>query len=227
LFPTVAGYSGNGVGLLTTGASYGPNVSSQMSSVWIGAANAYAGWSASSNQPVLGQDSWYHVRMKLPSGAYQPTTGQWNWMIGWHNDGHTAPTGAGPYSIDFGIYTDYPVVSGAVGQNPHFALRLAGGDSANPTYQTVELPARISYDHWYDITFHFVWHTSSSIGLAEWYLDGQQMLSEHFPTLYHNPDGTQSYNAFGVYNYHLAAPWDSRVDFDDIAIGPTRTSVGG
>ncbi len=220
-----AGLQRYGVGLTTTGASFGPNASSQATCIWVGASSAYAGISPSGEQ-VQGQDAWYHVRMLLPSASYQPTTGQWNWLVEWHDDNHTAASGVDPVSMALGIYTDYPVVNGGVGQNPHLVLRLAGGSSASPTYQSIELPDLVTDDHWYDLTFHFVWSADPNAGLVEWYVDGSQVLSEHFPTLFTNPDGTVSYNTFGVYNYHLAAPWNSTVDFDDLAIGPTQASVG-
>lgn len=227
LIQPVPGDGSGSVGLVTTGSSYGPNVSSQMTAISTDPIHAHAGISPATGTPVEGQDTWYHVRIRFPSGAFEPTTGQWNWFVEWHDDPITAPGGGGPYSIAMGVYTDYPVVSGGVGQNPHLVLRLAGGQSAAPTYESVELPALVSYDHWYDISFHFVWSTNPAVGLAEWYVDGTQVLSEHFPTLYTRPDGSQGYNEFGVYNYHLAFPLDSTVDFDHIAIGPTRASVGG
>jgi hypothetical protein len=175
---------------------------------------------------VLGQDTWYRVRMKLPSNAYAPTTGQWNWLVEWHDDAHTQ--GYGANSTALGIFTDYPTVSGAVGQNPRLALRLAGGKSASPTYRAIELPSNsLQYDHWYDLVFHFVWHTDSNIGYVQWWVDGNKWADLHFPTLFVNPDGTQSYNLYGLYNYHLAAPWTSEVDYDSAAIGPSLSSVGG
>jgi hypothetical protein len=223
LYRSVSGYSGAAAGLLTTSSSYGPNTSSQMSALWVSPDTAHAGWAGGR---VLGQDTWYHMRMKLPSNAYAPTTGQWNWLVEWHDDEHTA--GYGALSTAMGIYTDYPVVSGSVGQNPRLMLRLAGGSSSSPSYQTIELPSNsLRYDHWYDLVFHFVWHTDSRIGYAQWWVDGTKWADLHFPTLFANPDGTSSYNIFGLYNYHLAAPWTSEVDYDTVALGPSLTSVGG
>jgi hypothetical protein len=194
-----------------------------MSALWLSADTSHAGWAGG---PVLGQDTWYRVRLKLPSNAYAPTTGQWNWLVEWHNDGHTA--GYGAVSTALGIYTDYPVVSGSVGQNPRLVLRLAGGNSSSPTYQSIELPSNsLLYDHWYDLVFHFVWHTNSQIGYAQWWVDGTKWADLHFPTLFANPDGTQSYNLYGLYNYHLSAPWTSEVDFDNAAFGPSLAAIGG
>jgi hypothetical protein len=187
---------------------------------------AHAGWS---NGPVNGQDTWYRVRIRFPSGGlYQPTTGQWNWVMEWHDDNHTMSLNPGAMSISLGVYTDYPVVNNAVGKNPRLALRLAGGNASSPSTYTCQLPSNsLLYGHWYDALFHFVWSKSSTTGLAEWWLDGTQNCSVHFPTLYTNPDGTQSYNSFGLYNYRLKASWTSRIDYDNVTIGPSRTSVGG
>ena len=166
--------------------------------------------------------------MRFPSTAYAPTTGDWNWVVAWHVDVHTESYGA--YSTALGVYTDYPTVSGQVGVNPRFVLRLAGGNSASPTYNgtSCALPSNsLKYDHWYRLVFHLVWSADSSVGLVQWWVDGAQICSLHFPTLFRNPDGTTSTNAFGLYNYHYAAPWNSRVDVDDVAIGPSLSSVGG
>jgi len=215
-----------GASLITSPLTTGPNDLSQASDLWVGASYAHAGWSASTNKPVTGQNTWYHVGMYLPSGSYAPTTGQWNWLAEWHDDNHTYAQPTSPVSMALGIYTDYPVVTGQVGLNPHLVLRLAGGQSSAPTYKDVLVPGGILYNHWYSLTFHFIWSPSSSKGLVEWFLDGSRVLHQYFPTLFTNSDGTHSYNTFGLYNYHLTAPWTSIVDFNRIAIGGSRASVG-
>jgi hypothetical protein len=192
---------------------------------------------------VQGQDSWYHVSLYLPQGSdcftssgapntrdaakdcWFPTPGQWNVLTEWHDDGHTWSYGA--QSSYMGVFSDYPTDSGVVGKNPHLVLVLRGGKSSAPTNRDIELSAPLLYNHWYSMTFRFVWSTSSSTGLAEWWVDGVQELSAKFPTLYTNPDGTVSYNAFGIYNYHYAAPWNDTSQYNDVAIGPTRASAEG
>jgi polysaccharide lyase-like protein len=218
--------TGSGVLLRTMATSGGLNESSEMSALYVNPQYAGAGWSRTTNARVQDQSTWYHVRMKLPSDSYQPTTGQWNWLVEWHDDPHTAPSGDGPYSIALGIYTDYPVVSGAVGMHPRLVLRMAGGRATDPTYQNLFAPGLVRYDQWYGLTFHFIWSTKATVGAVQWLVDGQRVASEHFATLYTNPDGNASYNSFGVYNYHLACPWQSTVEFEDLAIGPTFASVG-
>jgi Polysaccharide lyase len=210
--------------LNTTAASPGPNASSVMSAVYVNPPLARAGWHTNTSRRP--ESTWYHVDMMLPARAYRPTTGTWNWLVEWHDDPHTAPSSSGPYSIALGIYTGYPVVAGKVGVDPKLVLRMAGGSARHPTYQGLVSPIRVRYDHWYSLTFHFVWSDSAKTGAVQWFVDGRLTASEHFPTLYANPDGTMSYNSFGVYNYHLTCPWPSTVDFGGIAIGPTRMSVG-
>jgi hypothetical protein len=227
LIKNVPGDGSARVGLVTTPVGYGPNPVSQLTSLYTSASRARAGLSPTTGTSVDGQSTWYHVRLLLPKGEYAPTTGEWNWLVEWHDDLHTAPSGGGPLSTAMGIYTNFPAISGKIGQNPHLVLRLAGGNAAAPTYQSIRLGAPVRYDHWYDISFHFVWSVRPGTGLAEWYVDGRRIVSEHFPTLYTNRDGTHSYNEFGIFNYHWASPWSSTVDFDQTAIGPTRESVGG
>jgi hypothetical protein len=129
-----------------------------------------------------------------------------------------------------GVLTDYAKASLPVtpGRRPRLFLRLLGGTVTAPQSYTVKLrPNSLRYNHWYDIVFHFVWSPDPSIGLAEWWVDGKQKASVAFPTLYTLPDGSHSYNGFGLYNYRLAVAWTSEVQFDDVALGPDRASVPG
>lgn len=232
--------SDSATGLEVTHSSPGPNRRSELTSIYTAdATSAYAGINGS-GQRVDGQSTWYHALAYLPQGhdcfaqgrpnvnetahdCYFPTTGQWNDLIAWHDDNHTSAYAA--QSIYMGIYTKYPVVSNRVGAKPHLALRLAGGHSWSPTYRSHELSARLRYNHWYNLLFHFVWSTTARKGTVEWWVDGRKRLSEHFATLYTNPDGSTSYNSFGIYNYRLDASWNSIAYFADVAIGPTRESV--
>jgi hypothetical protein len=187
-----------------------------MTAIYLGA-NKYphAGW-LDPNGRVLGQDTWYHVRLRFPSD-YVPTAGDWNWLVEWHNDNLTSSYGAKSFALG--------LISNSSGA--HLWLRPAGGSSTSPTYDSIIVPEQIQRDHWYDLTFHMIWHTSRSIGRYEFWVDGTPMASIYFPTLFTNPDGTSSYNTFDLQNYHAKASWTSEVDYDNVAIGPTRTSVGG
>jgi hypothetical protein len=218
-FGFTSGYTGSGYGLTDYASSTGPNGSSQMSALWFSSNAALAAASQ-------GNDTWYSMRVYFPS-SYQPTTGEWNWVAEWHDDNTTMNAcGLGAVSVALGVYTDYPVVQNAYGQNPRLALRLAGGNCSSPTEQSIQLPANsLQRGHWYDLRFHFVWSTNSSVGLAEWWVDGVQQVSEHFPTLYTRPDGTASWNSFGLYNYRMDASWTATIQYDRIRIGTTSSAV--
>lgn len=210
LFRAVDGYDrGRGVGLAVTGGSGGPNSSSEMTAI------------SFSKHPDLaharnGENTWYRTRVRFPeNGLYRPTGGQWNWVIAWHEEYAQSESA---YSIAVGVYTDYPS-----GNNPYLVLRLMGGRPSMPTVYTCSMPRNsLSLGHWYDLTFHFVWSPDPAVGVGEWWVDGQQICSLHFPTLYKNPDGTITFNNFGLYNYRKHADWPSRIDFDDVVIAPTR-----
>jgi hypothetical protein len=224
-FPAVQGSdAGPGVGLITAPAGFGPNESSLAAALSVMPDLAHAGWANGGRAEP--QDTWYRVRMMFPRDRYLPTRGEWNWVVEWHNDDRTAAF-PGAYSIALGVYTDYTGADGSPGVNPRLAFRLMGGDALSPQVRTIELPpGSLSYDHWYDLSFHMVWSADPTAGLAEWWCDGMKMASVRFPTLYALPDGTHSYNGFGLYNYRLRSDWTSEVDFGDVAIGPDAASVG-
>jgi len=218
-FGFTSGYTGQGYGLTDYASSTGPNGSSQMSAIWFSSNAALA-------RASQGDDSCYDLHLYLPS-SYQATTGQWNWLLEWHDDNTTMNAcGSNAVSVAVGVYTDYPVVTNAYGNNPRLALRLAGGSCSSPQQQSIELPSNsLQRGHWYDLRFHFVWSTSSTTGLAEWWVDGVQYVSTHFPTLYTRPDGTASWNSFGLYNYRMDANWTATVQYDRVRIGTSQSAV--
>lgn len=211
---------GKAARLICTPTSSGPNSSSELTSMFLGNGDSRI-------HTGRGEETWYRIRMRFPSGAYFPTTGQWNWHVEWHNDDRTASYGS--VSTGLGVYTDYPVVSGDVGKNPRLALRLVGGLSSSPQSESHELPlGSLRYDHWYDIVFRIVWGTDTDgTGWIAWWVDGTRWLSKSFPMLQRNPDGTVDRPAFGLYNYRLHDPTHtSEVRFGSVLIGPSAASVG-
>jgi hypothetical protein len=223
LFRLVRGYrSAKALALVVTPNSYGPNASSEMTAASLNSNLARAGRGTEAST-----DTWYHVRVRFPRRRYRPTPGDWNWLVIWHNDGRTSSFRRA-YSIAMGVLTDYAHTPEVLtpGRRPRLFLRLLGGNVTAPQSHTVTMRRNsLRYNHWYDIVFHFVWSPDPKIGLAEWWVDGKQKASVAFPTLYTLPDGSHSYNGFGLYNYRLHAPWTSEVDFDDVALGPDRASV--
>jgi len=211
------GYSGKGAALTNVASSSGPNSSSQLASLYLNP--------GSQVHASEGDDTWYRVRVFFPSD-YQPTTGEWNWIVEWHDDAATTnECGLSCVSIALGVYTDYPVSTG-YGQNPRLALRLSGGTTSSIVQKSIVLPSNsLLRNHWYTFVFHYVWSSSPTTGLAEWWADGVQQVSTSFPTLYRHSDGSSSINGFGLYNYRLSANWADTVLFDDVAVGPTQASV--
>lgn len=207
----VAGVLGQGVGLRTTSMSWGPNPNSQNTNIYLLPNDARAGWL---NGRVLGQNTWYRVRMRFPPD-YRPVSGSWNWLVIWHDDGETQSHGANSFAL--GLINNLRGI--------RLRLRPAGGSSTSPTYGDVRF-APIVRDHWYDLVFHFRWHTSVSVGKYEMWIDGAQVASTNFPTLYMNPSGNHSYNTFDLLNYHSKASLPSEVHFDEVKIGPSAESVG-
>jgi hypothetical protein len=211
----VRGKAGRGASITVGPSTTGPTSSaSEIASLWLNWPIARAG---------DGQDTWYAVQVKFPT-SFQATTGQWNWFLAWHNDDATAAY-PGAFSCELGIYTDYPFRS-SPGKNPRIAFRLMGGSVTSPTRYTFTLPSNsLRRGWWYDILIHFVWSADPRVGVAELWLDGKQVGSRRFPTLYRHPNGATSYNAFGLYNYRPKASWDSSIHFDRVRIGPTQASV--
>lgn len=216
------GEGGNCVRLITTPTSSGPNPSSEMTSLW-------QGWNDPDIHTGRGEETWYRIRTRFPSGQYFPTTGEWNWHFAWHNNDHTASYGPNTYSTEMGVCTDFPVVSGQIGQNPRLWVQMMGGNSASPTVKYVRMPSNsLKWDHWYDIVFKFLWGTrQDGNGWFGWWVDGQAIVNESFPVLYDNPDGSHDTPGFGLYNYHLHDPaHTSELHFDRVLIGPSAASVG-
>jgi hypothetical protein len=214
-FTLVPGWTGQGASLTAGPSTTGPSSSgSEMASLWLNWPAAHAG---------VGMDTWYAAKVKFPTG-YQATTGQWNWFMEWHVDDATS-TYSGAYSSALGVYTDYPVTP-YPGLNPRLAFRVMGGSVTSPQQYVFTMPSNsLRLGSWYDILVHFVWSPDSNVGLAELWLDGQLLVSTHFPTLYRHPTGATSFNYFGLYNYRPKVSWDASIHFDRVRIGPTRGSV--
>jgi hypothetical protein len=216
-YSVVTGERGQGaaitVGPSTTGAT---SSASELASLWLDWPFAYAG---------AGQSTWYAAKVRFP-GGYQPTAGQWNWFMEWHNDIATSGY-RGAYSPGLGVFTDYPVTS-RPGRNPRLAFRIMSGPVTAPRKYVFALGKNsLKRNWWYDILVHFVWSADASVGLAELWVDGKLVISTRIPTLFSHPSGSTSYNSFGLYNYRPKASWDASIHFDRIRIGPTKASVVG
>jgi hypothetical protein len=196
-------------------------------------------WDPTEAWNYSGQEVWLRTSFMFPSQAtisasgsygeapYQPTTGDWNWFLEFHNDSNPLPSCAQEYAnISFDVKTDDPVVSGNVGtQNVRLAARIIGGDDCSPSLVWVDGPA-LQKDHWYEFLLHIKW--SPTGGIFEWYVDGQQYYSNlNTPTLFTRPAGyvNPSYTSLTTGNYRWHAPWSSTIYMGPLAVGSTQSAV--
>jgi hypothetical protein len=236
-FRSVTGSNGQGLGLLVDPAEgWGSTDLGPLTAAFMGSSAAHT---------ALGESTWYRVRFKLPSGAWHPAAGDFQWLMEWHEqlpcDGN---------SIGFGLSNWH------YSTNPNLVqllFRPGGGNGSSPTYEywysasAQNVPLAIQQDRWYDLVVNIVWDTKASnaggVGRISIWLDGQvaplrQMISKSdgdgpawsnphpFPTLY--TDGCTSavdHPTHGLYNYRKTSSSD-RTDFDDWYVGPTAASVG-
>jgi len=186
---------------------------------------------------------WLRTSLLFPSGAlvsaegaqgeqmYQPTTGEWNWILEFHNDTNRAPECAHELAnVALDVRTDGRVESGVVGRrNARLAMRIMGGDDCRPNVEWVDGP-RLVLDHWYELLLHVRWDPVD--GSVEWYVDNLKKplyANSHIPTLYTRPGSfiSPSYTSLTLTNYRLHAPWNSTIYLGPLTVGSTRESVLG
>ncbi len=183
---------------------------------------------------------WLRTSFMFPSAAsitttgatgeqpFQPTTGEWNWILVFHNDSNPLPKCEKEFgNISLAVKTDDYVQSGIVGKkNIRMALRIMGGKSCAPNVVWVDGPA-LQWDRWYEITLHIKWHHSK--GNVEWYLDLSKPYYSNLsiPTLYTRPYWyvSPSYTSLTLCSYRLHAPWNSTTYLGPLVVGSTKSSV--
>ena len=161
--------------------------------------------------------------------AFQPTTGEWNWFLEFHNDSNPLPSCAKEFAnISLDVKTDGPIVSGVAGTtNPRMALRIMGGNSCAPNIVWVDGPP-LQWDHWYELLLHIKWDPNG--GIVEWYLDNfstPYYSNRKIPTLFSRPKGyvSPSYTTLTITSYRLHAPWNSTIYLGPLAVGSTNSAV--
>jgi hypothetical protein len=162
-------------------------------------------------------------------GFYQPTTGEWNWFLEFHNDSNRVPGCAREKAnISLDVKTDGPVLRGVVGKrNVRLAARIMGGDDCNPNVVWVDGP-HLVLDHWYHMLLHIKWDPSA--GIFEWYIDNTSKpyySNLDIPTLYTRPAGyvNPSYTSLTATNYRLNAPWSSTIYLGPLVVASTLNAV--
>ncbi len=160
---------------------------------------------------------------------FQPTTGEWNWFLEFHNDGSPLPSCAHEFAnVSFDVKTADLVKSDVVGTtNVRMAVRIMGGDDCAPNIVWVDGPP-LQWDHWYEMLLHIKWDPSG--GIFEWYLDNfstPYYSNLNIPTLYTRPAGyvSPSYTSLTLTNYRLHAPWNSTIYLGPLAVASTQSSV--
>jgi hypothetical protein len=184
---------------------------------------------------------WLRTSVMFPSAAtisksgatgeqpFQPTTGEWNWFLEFHNDSNPMPSCAREFAnVAFTVKTDDPPEIGIAGtRNARMAMRVMGGRDCDPNIVWVDGPP-LEWDHWYEMLVHIKW--SSGSGIVEWYLDNSSSpyySNLKIPTLFTRPSGyvTPSYTTLTIPNYRLHAPWNSTIYIGPLAVGSTKSSV--
>jgi hypothetical protein len=186
-------------------------------------------------------EMWLRTSVLFPSAAtlstttatgeqpFQPTTGEWNWFLEFHNDSNPLPSCSQEYgNIAFDVKTDDVVQNGAVGtRNVRMAVRLMGGNSCAPNTVWIDGPP-LQWDHWYEMLLHIKWDTNN--GIFEWYLDNLNSpyySNLNIPTLYSRPSGyvNPSYTSLTLGNYRWHAPWNSTIYLGPLAVGSSQTTL--
>ena len=245
---------GTDVGSNSKGAGYlwyHANVAGRRAAGITATSTAHASPAAASDSVYLWEPSgfwnfapyeiWLRTSVMFPSAAttsavgaqgeqmYQPTTGEWNWFLEFHNDSNPLPACAREFAnVSLDVKTDGPVLSGLPGtQNVRLAARIMGGDSCTPQTVWVNGP-HLVLDHWYEMLLHIKWDPSK--GLFEWYIDNlskPRYSNLNIPTLYTRPSWhvSPSYTSLTVTNYRMHAPWSSTIYLGPLAVGSTRDAV--
>lgn len=184
---------------------------------------------------------WLRTSVLFPSAAtitaagltgeqpFQPTTGEWNWFLEFHNDSSPQPACAKEFAnVSLSVKTNDPPQTGIVGaKNVRIALRVMGGNDCSPNIVWVDGPP-LQWDHWYEMLLHVKWHPNR--GTVEWYLDNFKTpyySNRKIPTLFTRPPGyvSPSYTTLTVPNYRLHAPWNSTIYLGPLVVGSTKSSV--
>ncbi len=165
--------------------------------------------------------AWHRIEVLFPSGTNpsypgtftpSPRSVGWNMFMEWHEQG------ACPASSYAGVWNNGNGTA-------RLLLRLAGGDPADPTLKWIEDADLLIYDHWYEVLVKMDWSSDPNVGHVEWWVDGKQKFSAHFPTLYKEANGCLPGVLFETGHYRKTATWTDTLYWDGVRVGPTRNSV--
>lgn len=204
---------------------------------------AHAGWLPGTD-PLTGngfhEEVWYRLKVRFPGARlFRPNPGAIS-IFQPHIDARTetlaGSIGSEAYSNKLQVNADGPstgMPKTTPGRKPRLMLRVYGGVlRPNDPYgrsnvRTFQMHSRLRLDHWYDIVIHYVLGETRRSGYVQWWVDRRKIADAHVPTQYLRPDGTLSFGEnIECINYRQLASWDSSVDFDELRVGPTRSSIG-
>lgn len=190
-----------------------------------------------------GQDAWYRVRIKFPTG-YRPSPNGYNWLI----EPFDNQICRGCHSPALGVETDSvkgacsgsPAVCTVPGPRPALRVQYSGGPTSNPQIHSSDARANsLRRNVWYDIVMHMKYSTTA--GAVQWWTNtgsGWKRMGNvtGVPTMYYtgvrSPDCTlagnscAAFKSFNVELYHEWATWSQAVYFEDLVAGPSAASVG-
>ena len=160
---------------------------------------------------------------------FQPTTGEWNWFLEFHNDSNPQPGCTKEFAnVSLDVKTDDAVRADEPGvKNARLAARVMGGKDCAPEVVWIDGPA-LRLDHWYEILLRIKWGTHK--GTFEWYVDDFNTpiySNKKIATLFTRPKGfvSPSYTSLTVPNYRLHARWSSTIYAGPLAVGSTKSAV--
>jgi len=205
---------------------------------------AHAGWLRGTD-PLTGngfhEEVWYRLKVRFPGAkVFRPNPGAIS-IFQPHVDARTESEaesiGSEAYSNKLQVNAD-GASSGTPnttpGRRPRLMLRVYGGVlRPNDPYghgnvKTFQMHSNsLRVNHWYDIVIHYVLGETRRNGYVQWWVDRRKIADAHVPTQYVRSDGTLSFGEnIECINYRQHASWDSSVDFDELRVGSTRSSIG-
>jgi hypothetical protein len=190
---------------------------------------------AHSGYQMAAEETWYRVKLGwLADNVF--ASAQSNFTVEWHTDSDTQSQGGNSPALM--VRCDFPAYQPGI--NPKIHVVWRSGSPSSPTetwWPSIDgsgafiqrqgiVPA---FGHVYDMVWHVIWSSSSSVGLMEWWVDEVLQVSKQMATLYTNPNlapFNQAYMTFGLYNYRYNVVGDAATYFGDTLIGPSAASIG-
>jgi hypothetical protein len=181
----------------------------QLSSSFLDANIAHGGYQN------VGEVQWGRCRLRFDP-SFVASSGTQNWLIEWHEN---QTWNQNINSLAFGL------VAGSGGSSPSWYLQLSGGNVSGHSYTLLTDSQDVTMGVWYEILWEIKFHPDPSTGYFRMWVDGRSIANVTRGTLLTDGVGVD-YCAFGLYLYRLQVATEGLVQFDKVAMGPTRASIG-